>query len=584
MSEKALSAEAVRAALGRVLESGELRGSSRLQDFLRHIVEAKLAGRERDLRAYAIGVDVFERPADFDPQAESLVRVEAGRLRQKLAAYYAGEGRDDPVRITIPKGGYVPRFEPSPLAPIEPQATAPALAAPARRTHARHWRHPWGLALVALLALLVGATTAFVVLEPAPQPVATEPTAPPAPLHQMPALAVLPFEALDADPATVTVANGLTALVTANLTHFRQFFVLARRSATALAEAGGDPIRAAAEAGLDYIVDGTVRHGGDAFVITASLISTRDAGVLWTQTFRGPPEGSEVLGLEHDIAAAIVTAVAQPYGLVNRQLGQAADTAGLPRNLESYACILEADRYYATYRPRDYQRALDCLERALEAEPGYAHAWAYLAYLRLEALRYGYTDDPADEVLAAASRAAREAVEIEPENAVAQRALAAVLFTRGDLEGFHEHARRALELNPNDSDALADLGGKIAYSGDWARGLAMRARAIELNPAHPASYHIPFVLDAYRRGDYALATRELDRIDLPDFLMTRLLRAAILGRTGPPEAAAEAVAALLELAPDAASRASDYLGYWNLGPDLVQKLLGGLEQAGLRTV
>ena len=124
MGEEPIPDEAVLAALARVLASAELEGSPRLQAFLRHIVEARLAGNERAMRAYAIGVDVFERPADFDPQAESLVRVEAGRLRQKLAAYYAGEGKADPVRITLPKGGYVPRFEAARTGAPAPARTA----------------------------------------------------------------------------------------------------------------------------------------------------------------------------------------------------------------------------------------------------------------------------------------------------------------------------------------------------------------------------------------------------------------------------------------------------------------------------
>lgn len=579
MDEEAISDEAVHDALDRVLASAEFEGSSRLQAFLRHVVEARLAGNERGLRAYAIGVDVFERPADFDPQAESLVRVEAGRLRQKLAAYYAGEGHEDPVRITLPKGGYAPRFEVvAAAAPPPPPVPVSVRAAPVPGH-----RRPGRIAFLtaALIAIAIGVAAHYGLERRSPTlPVEADGGADPA--HQTPALGVLPFEALDNAPGTATVASGLTALVTADLTHFRQFFVLARRSAVALAESGGDPIRAAADAGLDYVVDGTVRRDDEGFIVTASLISTADAGVLWTRSFTGPHAGSEALALESEIASAIVTAVAQPYGLVNRQLSRAADEARLPDNLASYACILAADHYYATYAQADFAAAEHCLERAVRTEPDYAHAWAYLAYLHLEALRYGYKADLAEDKLAAAMAAARKAVELEPENAVAQRALAAVLFTAGDMEGFRRHADRALELNPNDSDALADLGGKIAYSGDWEKGLAMRARAIELNPSHPASYRIPFVIDAYRRGDYAAAKAELERGDLPDFLMTRMLRAAVYGRLGEEGQAAQAVQGLLELAPDAGERAGEYLGYWQLPPALVEDLLGGLQRAGLQ--
>jgi len=571
-------AEAVRAALGRVIASPEFDAAPRLQRFLTHVVEAALAGRTADLRAYPIAIDVFDRAADFDPQTDSLVRVEAGRLRQKLDAYYAGSGTADPLRISLPKGGYVPRFVAR--ASVEASSSESPTTAASRRGGRR-----LGAALGIAALLIVGSVT--VLFFDGRNSVETEPsTTETVAVRQVaPALAVLPFEALD--PAvetaelTATVASGLTSLITADLVRFRQFFVLARRSAAALAAGDGDPIARALADGLDYVVDGTVRRSGDALVVTASLIATDDGQTVWTETFEGAA-GSDALALEDEIAAAIVTALAQPYGVLSRQLARAADRAALPESLASYACILAADRYYASYAMADFEAARRCLEATVAAEPDYAHAWAYLAYLSLDERRYGYARDPLGRELEAAETAARRAVVLEPDNALAQRAMAAVLFTAGDVEGFRRHAERALELNPNDSDALADLGGKLAYAGEWERGLAMRRRAMELNPAHPDSYHIPFVFDAFRRGDEEAAMAILERIRLPDFLMVRLLRAAVLGRLGPPEAAALAVEDLLALQPEAASMARDYFGYWNLAPELIEALLGGLERAGLK--
>lgn len=577
-SASAPSAEAVRAALGRIVASPEFAGSPRLQRFLTHVVEAALEGRTADLRAYPIAVDVFDRPQDFDPQTDSLVRVEAGRLRQKLDAYYTGSGRHDPLRIGLPKGGYAPRFEPR-----APRAASSEVAPPAAPK-------PWtgrrrGAIVLALVLLAAGAAALLQAGRPAVE-TAPSPTDVAAVRQLAPALAVLPFEALDADPATAeltaTVASGLTSLVTADLVRFRQFFVLARRSAAALVAADGDPIARAFADGLDYVVDGAVRRDGDGFLVTASLIATADGQTVWTRTFQGAAAGTDALALEAEIAAAIVTALAQPYGVLSRQLARAADRAALPLSLQSYACILLTDRYYASYAMADFEAARRCLEAALEHEPDYAHGWAYLAYLQLDELRYGYARDPAGRELEAAAAAARRALSLEPENALAQRAMAAVLFTRGDLEGFRRHAERSLELNLNDSDALADLGGKLAYAGEWERGLAMRRRAMELNPAHPDSYHFPFVVDAFRRAEDAEALALLERIHLPDFLMTRLLRAAVLGRLGPRDAAARAVEDLLALQPRAATMAGAYFAYWNLAPELIEALLDGLERAGLK--
>ena len=102
---------AIRAQLARLLEANDLRHSPRLQRLLRHIVEATLAGDGERLKGYTLGVEVYDRGAEFDPNLDPIVRIEAGRLRAKLLAYYSTEGANDAVRIDVPKGGYAARFE-----------------------------------------------------------------------------------------------------------------------------------------------------------------------------------------------------------------------------------------------------------------------------------------------------------------------------------------------------------------------------------------------------------------------------------------------------------------------------------------
>ena len=106
-----LGPDAIRAALERVLASADFDASERNRSFLRHVVEETLAGRAERIKAYNIATTVFGRDDRFDPQLDSIVRIEAGRLRRSLERYYLTSGRDDPVRIGIPKGSYVPTFE-----------------------------------------------------------------------------------------------------------------------------------------------------------------------------------------------------------------------------------------------------------------------------------------------------------------------------------------------------------------------------------------------------------------------------------------------------------------------------------------
>src|SRR5689334_3000750 len=78
--------------------------------FLRLTVERALAGNADELKEYLIGVEVFDRPATYDPRVDPIVRVEARRLRSKLKSYYEGDGRDDPVVFELLTGTYAPRI------------------------------------------------------------------------------------------------------------------------------------------------------------------------------------------------------------------------------------------------------------------------------------------------------------------------------------------------------------------------------------------------------------------------------------------------------------------------------------------
>jgi len=103
--------EAIKTQLQRILQSPEFRGSEKQRNFLKFIVAETLEGRKAEIKGYTVAVSVYGRSENFDPQIDPIVRVEAGRLRRALEHYYLTVGKNDPVRITIPKGTYVPAFQ-----------------------------------------------------------------------------------------------------------------------------------------------------------------------------------------------------------------------------------------------------------------------------------------------------------------------------------------------------------------------------------------------------------------------------------------------------------------------------------------
>jgi len=144
-----------------IIKSHSLRGSESLCKLLQYIANQSLYHPDAPLKEYQIATEVFGRPADFDPQSDSTIRVQAGRLRLKLAEYYAGEGAADPILVKIPKGSYHLTFEARPIEPeTQPHTVPPREAASPSvvvETVPARWR-------IAFILLLAGFITSLIVL------------------------------------------------------------------------------------------------------------------------------------------------------------------------------------------------------------------------------------------------------------------------------------------------------------------------------------------------------------------------------------------------------------------------------------
>jgi hypothetical protein len=142
-----------------IIKSHSLRGSESLCKLLQYLAKQSLYHPDAPLKEYQIATEVYGRPTDFDPQLDSTIRVQAGRLRLKLAEYYAAEGAADPIVVKIPKGSYHLTFEARPL--DVPRPTVPLREEPPRSVVVEAIPAGWRIAFVLLLA---GLITSLVVL------------------------------------------------------------------------------------------------------------------------------------------------------------------------------------------------------------------------------------------------------------------------------------------------------------------------------------------------------------------------------------------------------------------------------------
>lgn len=151
----------LKAVSDRLLGSAALRRSPRLREFLSFVVRCALDGRAHEINEYSLGVQVFGKAADYNPNLDNIVRVTARQLRAKIAEFYASEGAEDPWRLEIPKGSYLPVVQ------ARPVAEAARTAVPAKRPG---WM-PAALAGLSVLALGGWACVAWLYTRQSPEKV-----------------------------------------------------------------------------------------------------------------------------------------------------------------------------------------------------------------------------------------------------------------------------------------------------------------------------------------------------------------------------------------------------------------------------
>jgi adenylate cyclase len=289
------TADEVRAQLERLLASDSLASSARLQGFLRHIVERTLEGEGGGLKEYAVGVEVFNRGDDYDPRIDSIVRVEAGRLRAKLVEYYNGPGASDEVIVRLPRGGYVPAFERR-AAAAEPEA--PARPPIAGTTTGSRWRAR--MVLPAASAAIVLAFIAWSLLVQQPREPAVEAVTPIV-------IAVLPFAHYSTDPAGALLAARITDGVRAELVRNPGLHVVSRTSSLQFVE-GGQSLREVARAlNADLLVEAGVIEEEKRVRVQARMVDPVVDRKMSVYDFEG--RLNELDDLQRRVAEAIVRAV-----------------------------------------------------------------------------------------------------------------------------------------------------------------------------------------------------------------------------------------------------------------------------------
>ncbi|MGI6853041.1 hypothetical protein [Mesorhizobium sp. 1B3] len=546
--------EDCRAQLARILSSPDFDATDREHRFLGYVVEEALSGRGSRIKAYSIAIEVFGRDASFDPQADPIVRVQAGHLRRALERYYLTAGQVDPILISIPKGGYVPTF--SLRCTDSPDVEKPVVTASPPDSRPRLRLHI-GLAATAL----VGAALILIWWGYSSRPAPARP--------EIPRLLVEWFDDLTGSDESAALARGLTQEVVGQLSKFKDIVVVQSSGPSTLPQ-------------VRYALAGSVDLSADTFRFRIRMFNRTDGSVLWAQSYDATTTVPDLLKAQADVASNVATSLAQAYGAIFEADAKLV-VPNPPDDWAAYSCTLSYYSYRAGFDAALRPSVRACLEKAVERFPSYATGWALLSLTYIDEVRFHHPFDPVysaqwiDRALATANRA----TELEPLNARGLQAQMFALYFRGDIDAAMRVGSRAMAINPNDTVLMGEYGYRLALSGNWDEGCPLVAEARERNPGPLAYYEVGLAVCSYFSGDHQQAAMWIRKANVTTNGLYRLIAAAIFAEGGYKEELASERSWLLKHQPALVRNARQEALLRFGRPEDAELFLGSLRKAGL---
>jgi tetratricopeptide (TPR) repeat protein len=519
LTDPAPQNEAVQTALERLLAWPDIARSPQLGRFLAYIVQRTLEGNEQAIKAYSIAVDVFGRPADFDPQADPIVRVQARRLRALLDDYYAGPGLGDLIQIHLPVGRYVPEFTAMPERG-EPLAEPAALQTPRRQGGRLHPDRSWFIQGAVVLGLAVAVYVGYAWWSSLPGALGAV---------QQPRVTVVEFQDLIPTDGSSAPVAGLAIELVTDLEQFGN--IDTRYGADGGSGGTGDDIPAG-----DYVLTGIARSDGDVVQYSAILTAGRTREVVWNHTLvvaLGETTHPDVLDT---VARSISLVLGSPRGPLHGAARQyLANAAPVAAEINPYLCRVLFDLYRESGAASAAERANACFTALPEAEAGLAEVIAAEAILLAEQPGAVEGSGSAIERQRVAAADLQRALELDPLSGFIWEQQARLHEAVGDLAQARADYSSSVQLNPASVDALAAYARLLAFGGDLTAAEAMAIDAVESSPNSPAWYEGVPALVALREGDFANATARAELYAVADSELGPIL--AIMAAQGSGDSA-----------------------------------------------
>jgi adenylate cyclase len=444
---------------------------------------------------------------------------------------------------------------------------------------AQPWQKKVVFSLISV-SIVVAATFAIwkLYLQPAPSVEVASVEKMAFPLPDKPSIAVLPFDNLSRDSSQDYFSDGITESIITALSNVSNLFVIDRNSTFTYK---GKPVKVqqvANELGVRYVLEGSVQRSGDRVRITAQLIDALKGHHMWAEHY--DRKIGDIFALQDDITERV--AMALEVKLTEGE--QARIQRRYTDNPEAYEYFLRGLELGRRFTKEDVAQARKLLEKAVELDPNYAHAWQEIGRMHYRDAKFDWTDTP-DKSLDLAEKLAKKTLAIDDADAFAYGTLSLVYMARRQHDKAIFYGEKALALSPNFADLHTAIALVFYYSGRAEEAIQLVKKAMRLSPYYP-DWYLPVLGHAYR-----LTGRYKEAIDALESWRTRanfrselpyLMLAFTYAEAGRKEDAHKAVKEILKRKPEASIE-----GYTKAkmfpykDPAEIKRIIDSLRRAGL---
>jgi len=382
---------------------------------------------------------------------------------------------------------------------------------------------------------------------------------------------------MSGDPEQEYFADGITEDIITGLSKLRWFFVIARNSSFAYKGNAVDVKRAARELGVRYILEGSVRKGGNRVRITAQLIDAATGNHIWADRYDG--ELADVFALQDEITKKVVAAI-EPKLLEAEALRSQSRSA---EDLDAWEMVIHANSLFWRMTDSESTAAIDMLERAIKRFPNYAPAYSMLAFMLLVSSHLIVTPSMGNQLARAPELGAR-AAELDDSDPWAHLALGYVAFMQRRMAESTAEFQRALQLNPNFAAAHGYLGWALSFDGQSDNAMVHLQEALRMSPHDPqnAIFHVGVAISHYMAGRYddPIAACRIAFQQRAGMARGTRVYIASLAQAGRVEEARVALARMKETHPGLSIAWIEQNVPYT--PDAMAKFLDGMRKAGLQ--